>query len=153
MFQGTRITDLTRDDIVLDFSSCTGFYCAFAYTHELRKVPFIDASKAGQMGAAFYMLYVESFHIRLSETAIFSATTFGHMAYLKNLTIEGTIGTSIGFPQSNLLTAESVQSVIDHLKDLTGQTAQTLTFHATVGGNLTAAQKAAITAKNWTLVY
>jgi hypothetical protein len=46
-----------------------------------------------------------------------------------------------------------MQSIIDHLKDLTGQTPQKLTFHATAGGKLTDVQKAAITAKNWTLVY
>jgi endonuclease I len=48
---------------------------------------------------------------------------------------------------------DSVQSIVDALKDLTGATAQTLTFHADVGGKLTDAQKATITAKNWTLVY
>lgn len=72
---------------------------------------------------------------------------------LEELYCEGEIALSISFAQSNLLTNESVQSIIDCLKDLTGQTAQTLTFHATVGANLTEAQKATITAKNWQLVY
>lgn len=72
---------------------------------------------------------------------------------LEKITFAGTIGKSISFQWSNSLTAESVQSIIDHLKDLTGATAQTLTFHATVGGNMTKAQKDAISAKNWTLVY
>lgn len=51
------------------------------------------------------------------------------------------------------LSADTIQSIIDGLVDLTGGTAQTLTLHATVGGKLTDEQKATITAKNWELVY
>lgn len=65
----------------------------------------------------------------------------------------GTIEGAISFNKSSKLSAESVQSIIDGLADLTGKTTQTLTLHATVGGNLTDAQKASITAKNWTLAY
>lgn len=79
--------------------------------------------------------------------------TFNGCTNLENITFEGTIGNSISFANSPLLTEKSVQSILDHLKDLTGQAAQTITFHATVGGKLTNAQKATITAKNWTLVY
>lgn len=51
------------------------------------------------------------------------------------------------------LSNESIQSIIDGLADLAGQTTQTLTFHSTVGAKLTDTQKATITAKNWTLAY
>lgn len=66
---------------------------------------------------------------------------------------QGTIPKNIQFNNQPNLTDASIQSIIDGLADLTGQTAQTLTFHKTVGAGLTQAQKAAITAKNWTLVY
>lgn len=87
------------------------------------------------------------------DNVTYTVSTFNSCAKLENITFEGVIGKSISFADSPLLTTASVQSIIDHLKDLTGATAQTLTLHATVGGNLTDAQKAAITAKNWTLVY
>lgn len=58
---------------------------------------------------------------------------------------------SIGFSASTLLDAESVQSIIDGLADLTDGTAQTLAFHETVKSKLTEAQIASITSKNWTL--
>ena len=64
-----------------------------------------------------------------------------------------TIKLSIDFSPCQNLSAESIQSIIDGLADLTGGTAQTLTLHATVGAKLTDEQKATITAKNWTLVY
>lgn len=70
-----------------------------------------------------------------------------------NFTEDSVIKVNISFPASPLLTTASVNSIIHALKDLTGATAQTLTFHATVGGKLTEEQKAAITAKNWILVY
>lgn len=52
---------------------------------------------------------------------------------------------------SNLLSAESIQSVIDGLSDLTGETSQTLTLHADVKSKLTETQIATVTSKNWTL--
>lgn len=56
---------------------------------------------------------------------------------------------SVAFNHSSLLSAESIQSVIDGLA--TVETAQTLTFHADVKEKLTEAQIATITSKNWTL--
>jgi hypothetical protein len=61
----------------------------------------------------------------------------------------------VNFPinYSPNLSPETIQSIIDGLTDLTGQTAQTLTFHKDVGAKLTDEQKATITAKNWILAY
>ena len=65
--------------------------------------------------------------------------------------VVGCLKASISFDKSQLLSAESIQSIIDGLADLTGGTAQTLTLHATVKAKLTEAQIAQITSKNWTL--
>ena len=59
-----------------------------------------------------------------------------------------TIHWSISFADSPLLSAESVQSIIDGLATVT--TAQTVTFHKDIA--LTDAQKQAINEKGWTLV-
>ena len=67
--------------------------------------------------------------------------------------VANSIKYSISFSSSANLSADTIQSIIDGLADLTGGTAQTLTLHATVGAKLTDTQKATITAKNWTLVY
>lgn len=61
-----------------------------------------------------------------------------------------TIKKSLEFGQSYNLTADSVQSIVDGLADLTGQTTQTLTLHKNIA--LTDDQKATISGKNWTLV-
>lgn len=91
--------------------------------------------------------------VRTTDTT----STFNGCSNLEEINVvcegEGGFATSVNLAQSSKLSAESVQSIIDALVDLTGATAQTLTFHATVGANLTDTQKAAISAKNWTLVY
>ena len=66
---------------------------------------------------------------------------------------QGTIPKNIQFNNQPNLTDASVKSIIEGLTDLTGQTTQTLTFHKEAGAKLTDAQKATVTAKNWTLVY
>ena len=65
----------------------------------------------------------------------------------------GTIKVEISFAECPSFSNDTIQSIIDGLADLTGGTAQTLTLHATVGAKLTDAQKAAASAKNWTLAY
>ncbi len=57
---------------------------------------------------------------------------------------------SISFVNSSNLSADSVQSIIVGLADLTGLDAQTITFHSSIV--LTDEQKATISNKNWTLV-
>lgn len=78
---------------------------------------------------------------------------FLNCSALENIEIDGSIDVNLNMAQSSALSVDSVQSIIDHLADLKGQTAQKLTLHNTVGKALTAAQKTAITAKNWTLTY
>ena len=65
----------------------------------------------------------------------------------------GSIKVSQNVGAANLLEDGTIQSIIDGLADFTGATAQTLTLHADVGAKLTQAQKDAVSAKNWTLVY
>ncbi len=80
-------------------------------------------------------------------------TTYGFFA--SNLEdvefVPNTISVDIRF-NSDKLTDASVNSIIEGLADLTGVEAKTLTLNG-VGPKLTDAQKATITAKNWTLVY
>lgn len=121
------------------------------------KVPII--LQDGSMRAAFNLCgrlkRIPSLVLQVRTTD--TVSTFNGCYDLEEINIvcegEGGFATDLSLAQSSKLSAESVQSIIDALVDLTGATAQTLTFHATVGANLTKAQKDAISAKNWTLVY
>ena len=124
------------------------------YMANINVVPALDFSTFTEMDSVFNNAdkITTIRKLKVNENATWNYA-FNAATALENITFEGTIGKNISFANSPLLTTASVQSIIDCLKDLTGQTAQTLTFHATVGGKLTDAQKATITAKNWTLVY
>lgn len=136
----------------IDYTNNNGISSMFVWNHEVTdtKVP-ITAN--GACANAFSNSGIK----RIPKLIFRGATNVNNMflnaTKLEELYCEGEITLSISFAQSNLLTNESVQSIIDCLADLTGQTAQTLTLHADVGAKLTDAQKATITAKNWTLVY
>lgn len=79
--------------------------------------------------------------------------TFQNCTALVEVRITGLINLSVSFAQSSKLSFASIESIINHLAKRTGLPAMTLTLHSSVGAKLTAAQKATITAMNWTLVY
>lgn len=62
-----------------------------------------------------------------------------------------TIYVNISLGACSCLSDGSIQSIIDGLANLTGQTARTITLHAEVKTRLTEEQISAITSKNWTL--
>ena len=66
---------------------------------------------------------------------------------------QGSLKKDFKLSECPALSTDTLQSIIDGLADLTGQTACTLTLHKTAGAKLTDAQKAAAAAKNWTLAY
>lgn len=71
---------------------------------------------------------------------------------LRDITfVNQSIKWSLSIANSPLLTDESIQSIIDGLADLTGQTAQTITFHPDVKNKLTEEQIASATSKNWNI--
>lgn len=125
-FQNSAITEV-KVPIVSGNSSCQGLFYKCA---NLVRVESLDMTEATNTTNMFYTCFA-----------------------LEEIRFEGRIPIGVGFPHSNLLSAESVQSIIDHLADLRGAATQTLTLHKAVGARLTEAQKATITAKNWTLVY
>lgn len=152
-FMDTGITDFTREGIVLDFSLTTVARATFSGTKNTEmKLPTIDFSKVAYSSGNFRNFWGKELSVILPETFDYK-TSFMENYYLERLTITGVVGKSMNMRDSSLLSDESVRGIIDCLKDLTGATAQTLTFHKDVGAKLTDAQKATITAKNWTLVY
>ena len=54
--------------------------------------------------------------LRVAENVEFGTTAFRRCTNLRNITIEGTIGTSINFVQCPSLSVESIKNIITHLK-------------------------------------
>lgn len=132
-------------------------YGAFRNCRTIKTVDLTNlSSPISSMGMAFY--YCTALNEILGELDLSPAPNFTNtFPFCSNLVTitpkEKSINASISFSSCSKLSDLSIQSIVDGLADLTGDTAQTLTLHATVGAKLTDEQKATITAKNWTLVY
>jgi hypothetical protein len=161
MFQGCLISDLVKilNDcgVVFDMShSIESAYFA-STSPNLTTLPVLDCR--GRESINYFISSCAKLHtiekviLKEDGSQKFNDYSFNRLSGLKEIRFAGCIGSSLKIKNSPLLSDGSVQSIIDCLKDLTGATAQTLTLHATVGGKMTPEQKAAITAKNWTLVY
>lgn len=137
--------------VVLDFSNCTSFTNIFESCTSIYRVGTMDIRKGTSFTQAFAWSYMKTIDKLIVDENTPLHAIFNSCTTLENITFEGVIGKNINLQWTAKLTDDSVQSIIDHLKDLTGGTAQTLTLHSTVGGKLTAEQKTDISAKNWTL--
>ncbi len=130
MYNGSITTTKVPITIDAENQNCTSI---FVGAYALKTIPSIKVTEK-----------VRTFHSWFSECYALEEINF---------TQDSVIQANISFQDSPRLTTPSVNSIIHALKDLTGQTSLTVTFHAEVGAKLTQEQKATITAKNWTLVY
>lgn len=86
--------------------------------------------------------------VRSRKTTLYF-TPWNYCYELVNIRFEGEIGQDITFASCSKLSNDSINDIIDHLADLTGETAHTITWHSTVTENLTEEQCQRITNKNW----
>lgn len=160
MFQYAGIKDLTdlkRPDgtpVRLDFSQVTGNYITRPFgSSQIEKVGTIDIS---HITATINTFFADATALQtigtlvVSEVNAFGTNAFQNCSALTNITIDGVLNSALNLSACPL-TTKSVQSIIDHLKDLTGTTTKTLTLSSKA--SITDAQKNAITTKNWTLAY
>ena len=140
---------------LLDTSKITDFSYCFMNS-KVKDIYGLNTSSGEQFSFMFiYNDELESIHSVLDFSKAKNATKpFNGCRSLKNIRFKpNSIFLNAMFADSDKLTDESTQSIIDGLADLTGQASQTLSLHKDVGAMLTDEQKAAITAKNWNLVY
>ena len=130
------------------------FYSSFSLCQNLVEV---DVSEMyGSPSTAHYLFYGCTSLKRIIGELDFSkmVNNFAY-SFLSTTSLEeirfkaNSILLTIGFNHSNLLSDESIQSIIDGLA--TVETTQTLSLHGTVKAKLTESQKTQITSKNWTL--
>ncbi len=132
----------------------TGRYM-FRYA-DVTHLPTIDLRNLDD--AEYVFAYADALHtiekiILKSDGSTAFSNTFHYANSLENVTFEGVIGTSVSFVRSSKLSTASIDNIIEHLKDLSGELSQTITFHSGTGDKLTDARKRAIQDKNWDLVY
>ena len=116
----------------------------------------IDARNTNHIGGLFYKASnLKTVRKIIIDSGVESGgnNAFYGCSSLENIAFEGEIAQNVSFGDSPLLSDASVDNIIEHLKDLTGATSQTLTVHETVYNKMVANGKdALVTAKNWALV-
>lgn len=137
-----------------DCANATHFVSAFQSCN-VKSIPRLDLRKATTIQNMF--IYSSSI-VEIGEMEIpkvtFADNAFSGCSGLERISFaKECIHVSLSFSNSSKLNDASIRSIIDGLADLTGKATQTLTFHKDVGARLSEAQKAVLTAKNWTLVY
>ena len=134
--------DLRNCGVNIDFSQSTSFQSTFQTNYQLVAVGLFDTRSAKSLANTFYystnLHTIEKLIVKDDGSQTFS-NTFTNCAELKNITVEGTVGTSISF-QWSPLTGDSIRSVVNALS--TTATGQTATFRKT-------AKEAAFTADEW----
>lgn len=159
IFSSSLLTDVVKllNDcgIVFDYSQCTvtGY---LAHTNKtIQTFPTVDTRSRNAINNFFYncdsLRSIEKIILKDDGSQAFNTYSFALLPALEEIRFEGLIGKSLEIKGSPLLSNASVQSIIDCLKDLTGATAQTITFHADVKAKLTDEQKTVISNKNWIL--
>lgn len=158
MFQNSLITDVSAVNI--DFSGVTSnMYATRTFdVSSITKVGTVDLSNATGTFNTFFgygtagsskLVYIEKLILPPPNIAIFGTNFFQNCSSLTDITIEGTINCTLNM-LSCPLSSDSVDSILEHLADLTGQAQKKITFSSDVAANLTEAQLAILTRKNWT---
>lgn len=145
MFMNSKIKEIPE----LDFNNITNM--GFFATHSaVEKIKIKNTGKVNNVELAFYNITKCQEISLLDFTSVTNAkNTFRYSSSIKELRfVKNSIHISISFESQSLLSAESVQSIIDGLATVT--TAQTITFHKNIA--ITDEQKQTINEKGWTLV-
>jgi hypothetical protein len=152
--QGDLAAICEQFGFVLDFSNCAMISSMFANAIGITRVGVMDFRSAKNESDTVFINasgLVTIDKLLVGENTKRYNSWFSGATALENITFEGDICSTISFANCAKLTNASVQSIIDHLKDLTGATAQKVSFHSDVLLNLTVEQYDAIAAKNWTI--
>ena len=142
---------IERIDQYLNTESCLLFTSAFNGTANLVYLKGICTKNAIRVNSMFYDSAIKEIEVPFDFSNVqsgYSSAFQKASALVEVRFVTETIKVSILFT-SALLSAESIQSIIDGLA--TVETAQTLTLHADVKAKLTQAQLDTITGKNWSL--
>ena len=156
MFAYNNLTNLRelleKANVVLDTSNSSDVQQMFMNCSSLTEVPTISTIKASyltQMFSSCSKLVKVSLILKDTGTQTFQ-NTFNSCSALKELYIlGGVIEAAFSVSSASGLISASIDSIIDHLADLTGKTALKISWHSIVLKNLTEEQKAKMDSKNW----
>ena len=142
-----------------DFSGCpisygtgsSGHYYICAYCYNLEVFEDIGLPPSGYAFTWTSCIKLHTIELVRSHKQTQYDSAFWQCDELVNIRFEGEIGQRFSIISCGKLSDDSINDIIDHLADLTGETAKTITFHSNITTKLTTEQVTRITNKNWTL--
>lgn len=160
MFQNaTRLQSLSMPEATFGLTTLTQVMfsgCNAVTNISMPKATFASVTNANAMFSACRLMTT----LDLSLATMANVSDSGSMFYQNNVLANVVVPNTASFPinislSAAPLTYASMVYIADWLKDLTGLTAQTITFKSTAWNALSAAEQATITgilnSKNWTL--
>lgn len=144
---------LNNQNVTLDTSAAEHFSNMFDGS-TFTELPIIDLSKAVNTSYIFSactkLVTIEK--IISSASTNWNSTSFYNCIALTNVVFEGVIAKAISLENSSLLSVDSVVSLFNSLKDLSGNSL-IVTLNSALNNKLSAEQKAIATNKGWTIAF
>lgn len=141
----------------IDTSKGTNFNYMFYKCNNLNTVPILDTSKGTNFVSTFYNCSALNTVEQINISGVTQKSTISNMFYncssLENITLEGSINTSVDFLYCIKLTYNSVKSILTAASNTTNTNAKVLTFditHTDNNGELANLIAECIT-KGWTI--
>ena len=161
MFAQNRITDLVMllndAGVTLDLSKNTVSSYLMIDNYRTQTLPALDMRGRTNVGALLLnctaLHTIEKVILKDDGSQSFSMNSFSGLPALEEIRFEGIIGKNLEIKDSPLLSEASLDSILTHFKDCTGQTSLVLTVHPDVGARLTAYQQSVASTLNVTIVY
>jgi hypothetical protein len=136
--------------IIIDFSKATNLDYCFQQA-KISKLGVIDLTSATSLAGIFTNTYWLSWIDKIIVSENTPEISFFNCS-ATHIVFEGVLANNLSLAQASNLDKESLDSIIDTLKDFSGTTTtKTLTLHATAKTKLTESDIAIITQKGWTL--
>lgn len=161
LFANCRITDLVKllkdCGVVIDMSqnTVTGYFVQ--NSPSIQTIPVMDLRNRPQVSYFIHecsaLRSIEKIILKEDGSQTFNANSFGKLPALEEIRFEGLIGHNLEIKDSPLLSEASLDSILTHFKDCTGQTSLVLTVHPNVGARLTAYQQSVASTLNITIAY
>lgn len=143
-----RVSEFKSDSVI----KATSLYNAFYQTQITVFDVEIDSSKCTNFGYFFAFNYV--LETIISELDFASCTKTSQMFYgcsrLKNVKIKN-LSTDLNLSQNNYLSQDSIDYLVEHIVDLTGQTSKTLNLGPTNKAKLSNEQLEKLSNYNWSV--
>ena len=144
MFRSSGISDLKNLSVKLDFSKVTNVQYMFQWS-AVKYLGVVDIRAITNVPSSMFaytssLVTIDKLILKDDGTQRLETGMFASASALRDLTIEGVIGTSLSFKSCKNLSKESIISIINALSD--DKTGLTLTLSIT-------AKEAAFTADEW----